>query len=275
MELRRRSVPPVSDAMPYETILVETAPRAVTITLNRPERANSINAALLRDLNAALDEAERTPSCRLVILRGKPGLFCTGMDFVEAAGAPDGAGGDGGHMAVEDYMAVLKRFASSPKIVIAVIDGKTVAGGVGFAAASDLVIATPRADFSLSEALWGLLPCCVIPFLIRRVGFQKAYAMTLTTRTWSAAEAAAIHLVDEVTETPDEAVRRLLLRLGLLTDETVGELKRYFQKMWLLSPEMEQTAVREIARLAAKPAVRRGIADYVGSGRFPWEDRRE
>lgn len=256
--------------MSFETILVDTTPRVVTITLNRPERNNSINGALLRDITAALDAAERSPTCRAVILQGRPGLFCTGMDFVEAAQAQGGARD---MMAIDGYMGLLKRFAASPKAIIARLDGKVVAGGVGFAAACDLVVATPRTEFSLSEALWGILPCCVIPFLIRRVGFQKAYAMTLTTRTWSAAEAAAISLVDEVTEAPEESIRKLMLRLGLLEDETVLDLKNYFRKMWMLSPEMEQVAVAEIARLVEKPRVRKGISDYVATGRFPWEGR--
>lgn len=256
--------------MSFETILVDSTPRVVTITLNRPERNNSISASLLRDITAALDAAERSASCRAVILQGRPGLFCTGMDFVEAAEAPGDARD---MMAIDGYMALLKRFAASPKPIIAKLDGKVVAGGVGFAAACDLVIATPRTEFSLSEALWGILPCCVIPFLIRRVGFQKAYAMTLTTRTWSAIEAASIHLVDEVTETPDESIRKLMLRLGLLEDETILDLKSYFREMWLLSPEMEQAAVAEISRLTAKPRVREGIKNYVTTGRFPWEGR--
>lgn len=256
--------------MSFETILVDAAPRVVTITLNRPERNNSISAGLLRDITAALDAAERSASCRAVILQGRPGLFCTGMDFVEASEAP----GDARDlMAIDGYMSLLKRLSSSPKPVIAKLDGKVVAGGVGIAAACDLVVATPRTEFSLSEALWGILPCCVIPFLIRRVGFQKAYAMTLTTRIWPAAEAAAIHLVDEVTDTPDDSIRRLMLRLGLLEDETVLDLKNYFRKMWLLSAEMEQAAVVEISRLTAKPRVRQGIKEYVSTGRFPWEGR--
>lgn len=257
--------------MTFETLLVEPGPRSVAITIHRPERNNSINAGLVRDLNAALDEAERSAACRAVILQGRPGLFCTGMDFVEAARSQGGAASE--RMEIEGYMGLLKRFVRSPKVIIAKLDGKVVAGGVGLVAASDLVIATPRTDFSLSEALWGILPCCVIPFLIRRVGFQKAYAMTLTTRTWSAAEAAAIHLVDEVSETPDDAIRRLMLRLGLLEDETITDLKAYFQKMWILSPEMERAAVNEISRLVEKPRVQKGIAEFVASGRFPWEGR--
>ncbi|MCC5024685.1 MAG: enoyl-CoA hydratase/isomerase family protein [Candidatus Synoicihabitans palmerolidicus] len=251
--------------MSFETLLVESTALTVSITINRPERANSINATLLRELNAALDEAERISTCRMILLRGGAGVFCTGMDFVEIAGESES------QMAAADYMAILKRLASSPKTIVAVVDGKVMAGGVGLVAASDLVLATSRSVFSLSEALWGILPCCVVPFLIRRVGFQQAYAMTMTTRTLSVAEALNHHLVDEVTDELDEALRRLSLRLGRLTDETVVELKSYFQKMWMLTPEMEQTAVTEIGRLLNKPTVREGIANFVNAGRFPWE----
>jgi len=258
--------------MRLDTVIWETQPRAVLLTINRPERNNSINPALVADLCAALDAAEAMPACRVVVIQGGPGLFCTGMDF-HAASDP-GASGDN-PMEVEGYMALLKRLAASPKVIVSKVEGRVLAGGVGIAAASDLVIASARAEFSLSEALWGILPCCVLPFLIRRVGFQKAYTMTLTTRPVSAAEAAAMHLVDELTEAPDEAIRRLLLRLGLLEDETILELKRYFQKMWILSPEMERVAVAEISRLVSKTRVKQGIANFVATGRFPWEDRRE
>ncbi len=260
------AAPPVPPAL--ATVRVAVAGRQVTLLLDRPERANSLNAALVRDLIAALDWAEARLDCRLVVLRGHPGCFCTGMDFQEAAAA-----GDGERLRMEDYMTLLRRLSQSPKVVVARVEGRVVAGGVGLAAASDLVFATPRSEFSLSEALWGILPCCVLPFLIRRTGYQKAYAMTLTTRPVGAAEAAAMHLVDEVTEQPDEALRRLLLRVGLLEEETIVELKAYFRKLWILTPEIERTAVAEIGRLAAKPAVRAAIAGYATDGRFPWEGR--
>ncbi len=253
----------------FETLLAhENGPR-LTLTISRPHRANSINSTLIRELGEALDAAESSEHCRIVVLEGSPGVFCTGMDFQETATEP-------GQSAVEsvraaEYMNLLKRLALCSRIVIARLDGKVIAGGVGLAAASDLTIATARTEFSLSEALWGLLPCCVLPFLIRRVGFQKAYAMTLTTRAISAAEAHAIQLVDELTEDPDEALRKMSLRLTMIAPETVLDLKRYFQKMWFVSAEMERLAVDEITRLAAQPRVQQNIANYVTHRKFPWE----
>src|SRR5271166_3178308 len=226
--------------MQFETIIVQEAPRKLTATISRPNRGNSINSTLIRELGAALDLAERLPGCRTLVLEGAPGLFCTGMDFQEVAAnsgveATETAG-------ISDYMLLLKRFTLCPKVIVCHLDGKVIAGGVGLVAASDLVLSTRRTEFSLPEALWGLLPCCVAPFLIRRVGFQQAYKLTMTTRPISAAEALAINLVDEVTDSLDESMRKLALRLNLLEEETISDLKNYFRRMWIITSEMEQLA---------------------------------
>ncbi|MDD2709947.1 MAG: enoyl-CoA hydratase/isomerase [Verrucomicrobiae bacterium] len=254
-----------------QPLIVKKSPRMMTLTISRPERGNSINAALIHEINAALDDAEQTPDCRTVVLEGQPGVFCTGMDFHEASAQPGVAANEA--VRIDQYLALLKRFTLSPKIIVSRIDGKVIAGGVGLVAASDLAVSTPRAEFSLSEALWGLLPCCVLPFLIRRIGFQKAYTMTLTTKPISAQEAQTIHLLDELTDNLDETIRKLTLRLNLLDEETIVDLKQYFRRMWLITPEMEKLAIDEIGRLAAKPKVRQNIANYATRGIFPWEQQ--
>ena len=171
----------------------------------------------------------------------------------------------------QQYMSLLKRFASSPKIIISKIEGTVLAGGMGLVAASDLVVATPASRFGLPEALWGLLPANVMPFLIRRVGFQAAYRLTLTTETITAEEAARIGLVDTLSDRPDDDIRRYLLRLGRLDEQTIREAKAYFQKMWFLTEEMEQTAIAELNRLVRTERVRQNIKNYVEYQKFPWE----
>ena len=191
------------------------------------------------------------------------------MDFEEAAGNPAIKSTEAAPISA--YLQLLKRFTLSSKVIVCRLDGKVVAGGVGLVAASDIVISSERTELSLSEALWGLLPCSVMPFLIRRVGFQKAYFMTLTTKPISAREAYAIHLVDELTDHLDEALRKLTLRLNLLDEGIIVDMKRYFQKMGGLTPEIELAATTEFARLAAQPHVQQNIANYVTKGVFPWE----
>lgn len=138
--------------MSYSTLIVQPGPHCVTVTLHRPEAQNSIDDTLLAELLQALDAAEADPECRLVILTGENGVFCTGMDF--AAVAREAAGHGGEAMRSARYMDVLRRLATIPRAVIARVDGRVTAGGVGLVAASDLVVATERSQFGLSEALW-------------------------------------------------------------------------------------------------------------------------
>lgn len=248
---------------PGGTLRIGRAPGVLSVTLARPERQNTLTAALLSDLHHALDLAQASPDCRVVTLSGAGGVFCAGMDFHEAA-APGGRGG-------EAFLELLKRLARVPRVVVACVDGRVAGGGVGLAAASDFVFATERSQFSLPEALWGLLPCCVAPFLVRRVGFQRAYAMALGTHPVGARQAERFHLVDEVAEDPEPLVRRLLFRLSRVEEETIGEVKAYFGKMWIISDEMEHTALRELTRILGSHVAQRRITDFVTRQKLPWD----
>lgn len=256
--------------MSYQTIEAGGRPGTLTITLNRPEARNSIGPGLISELHAALDEAEADPACRVVVLRGSGGFFCTGMDLAAAAGrgVPDL---DAATRSGQEFLGLLKRLTTVPRIVIAAIDGQAVGGGIGLVAASDFAFATPQSTFSLPEALWGLLPCCVAPFLIRRVGFQTAYAMSLSTQSVTAHEAAVRRLVDEVTDRLSPPVGRLAFRATKLTGQSVADLKQYFRRMWYLTEEMERAAVSEFARLMSSPALGDRLNAFAQQQRFPWE----
>ena len=253
--------------MIFKTIFVEyTLPHACTITFNRLECKNSINAEFLSELNQALDEVLQLSECRMIILQGQQGVFCTGMDFKEASSRHSSESFLSSH-----YMQTIKRLTLIPRIVIAKVEGQVMAGGVGIVAAADLVIATPDSSFCLSEALWGLLPACVTPYLIRRIGFQHAYRMALTTLAVNGEKAKEMNLVDELTESPDKAIRQLTLRLGRLENTTIADVKQYFRKMWIITEEMEQVAVDEISRLANSPQIQLNIERFVKYQQFPWD----
>lgn len=253
---------------PYETLRLSRSGPILEISIHRPDQRNSINDVLLAELAGALDGAERDAQNRVVVLSGNNGVFCTGMDFEAAAKLPTGAapGSD-----AAPFMALLKRLSQLARVVIAKVEGTVMAGGVGLVAASDLVYASPKATFSLSEALWGLLPAMVSPFLIRRIGFQKAYAMTITTRSYSASEALAMGLVDALVDDPDRELQANARRVARLDQATIADLKAYFRKMWILTEAMEQTAVAETQRLMREPRVQKNIRDYVELGKLPWE----
>jgi polyketide biosynthesis enoyl-CoA hydratase PksH len=256
--------------MAFSTLVVKEGFRQLTAQISRPEKANSLNETLIQELHQALDWAEAMPNGRSFVLEGLPGVFCTGLDFQDAA-QPANIGSQTDQ--ASEYFRLLERLPLPPRIVVCRVDGKVMAGGMGLVAASDIVLATSRSEFSLPEALWGLLPCCVLPFLLRRLGYQRAYFLTLTTRTMTAAEALSTHLVDELSENLDDTLRKLALRLNLLDDRVILDLKRYFQQIAGIPPEIEQTAIQEINRLAGQPYVRENISNYIERGVLPWEKR--
>src|SRR5439155_22787849 len=92
---------------------------------------------------------------------------------------------------------LLLQLETGSYITLSHVQGKANAGGIDIVAACDIVLADHAAQFSLSELLFGLFPACVLPFLIRRVGFQKAHYMTLMTQPISAQRAHTWGLVDE------------------------------------------------------------------------------
>jgi len=229
-------------------------------------RPPTIDDTVIGDLHAALDGAQEDPDCRILLITSTPGVFCTGMNLAAAGRDAGGARETGGA-----FFDLLRRFTLAPLIVACAVDGQVAGGGVGLVAAADLVLATERSTFALPEALWGLLPCCVLPFLIRRTGFQRAYSMTLTTRPVGAQEGVGWGLVDEVGPDLPALSRRVALRAARLDPSTVGSLKSYAHGLWPLSDDVREFAVSELDRLMGLPAVRGRLSAFAASGRYPWE----
>jgi polyketide biosynthesis enoyl-CoA hydratase PksH len=255
--------------MAYQTLLAAMSPHTLTVTLNRPARHNALNDAMLGELHAALDAAERSPDCRMFVVQGGGGVFCTGMDLAEAAGELGTAGPTPDRA---QFFRLLRRFTASPRVVVSIVDGRAEAGGVGLAAASDFVFASERASFGLPEALWGLLPSSVLPFLVRRTGSRIAYSMTLSTLPIDARKAEQVGLVDVAAGDPTLPLQRLASRVTRLDPATIAAAKRAFGRLTPISDEIEAAALRELDELFASGPVRRALAELAGPrGSLPWE----
>jgi len=250
----------------WQTLNVQKDHTTTTLTFHRPERQNAFNGAMLGEIQRVLDLAEADSNCRIIVLKGENGFFCKGLDLEDVFHH-----GSEGLDSAEPYMTVLRRLTLIPRIVVAVVDGQAMAGGLGFVAASDLVLATSRSKFSLPEPIFGLVPACVGLYLTRRIGVRGALKMSLTSETVAAAKALTLGLVDEVTDTPETLLARLSVHAARLQDRTIRDIKRFFREIDPIDASREQGAVAETHRLMQDSSVRAAIAGFVRDRRFPWE----
>jgi polyketide biosynthesis enoyl-CoA hydratase PksH len=236
----------------------------VTLQFFRPEFNNSINNDLLLEVMSVLEYCEARSDVNVLVLEGLPDYFCTGMDFQAI---------DKGDSQVNSdlFFSILKHLSNGSQIVISKVEGLVNAGGMGFVAASDIVVAGENAVFALSEVLFGLLPACVLPFLIRRVGYQKASWLSLTTQSITAARAYQIGLVDEVEIDCSELLRKKLVRLSRLEACAIKELKTYMNDISPIHHNIQELATEKISSLIKSPMVLSNINNYLKQGKFPWE----
>jgi 2-(1,2-epoxy-1,2-dihydrophenyl)acetyl-CoA isomerase len=167
-----------------------------TITLDRPEALNSLEASLKRDLLAVLSEARRDPAVRVVILTGAGRAFCAGQDLKERL-APDAAPLD--VEVRERYDPIVLAIRRLPKPVIAAVNGVAAGAGAALAFACDLRIAAEEASFVLAFGRIGLVPDSGASwFLPRIVGAARAAELLYLPDPLPAAEALRIGLVSRV-----------------------------------------------------------------------------
>lgn len=264
----------------FSAIGLEISDEVATIRFDRPQANNSIDQMLLTELHQVLDELAGS-SVRVIVLRGDERAFCTGMDFGAFTDGMAGADTDDqdaqtrSAAMTRSYMDLLKKLSLHRCIVISLIEGRALAGGVGIVAASDYAIAGEGSTFALPEVIWGLLPSMVIPYLIRRVGHQKALQMTMLGRTLDARQAAAVGLVDQA-EAPQDLERALgmiLRQISRMHAPVAPLMKQYFRDLSAITDEVEDRAVRTTTELSRDELVKANIANFTRYGRFPWSAR--
>ena len=237
------------------------------LQIHRPEANNAINDRLVAEFALAMDACDAR--AKIVVVEGLPDVFCFGADFAELQKSFDGEG-----MPQQDPKPMYdlwRRLATGPFVSIAHVRGKANAGGIGFVAACDIVIADSAAVFSLSELLFGLMPACVLPFLVRRIGFAKANYMTLSTQPITVQTAHEWGLVDAYEDNSDNLLRKNLLRLRRLNKQSVTRYKRYMSAIESSIDTAEPKALAANREVFSDVENLQRISRYVKTGQFPWE----
>lgn len=252
----------------YSTIKVRTEDNIGFVTLDRHESGNAINAQLVTEFVASLDQFE-SQGISVVVLQGNAQVFCNGADF--PALLKPGVVTQSEHDPMPLY-ALWSRLSQGSFVSLAHVEGRANAGGLGFVSACDIVLAGESAEFGLSEMLFGLLPALVMPFLIRRVGFQRAQYMTLMTRPFSAKQALKWGLVDACEERSEVMLRKHLSRLRRLPLSGVARYKRYMANMNRLIDNSRDSAIAFNREVFSDEENIAAIRSFVEDGKLPWEE---
>ena len=141
----------------------------LSLTLNRPDKRNALNAELIEALHQALERADLDADVRAVLLRGAGKDFCAGADLDELLASADQSVSENERAALR-LGSVFERMRALPKPVLAMIQGRALAGGAGLAAACDLVLAGAGAQIGYPEIQRGFVPAMVMALLRRASG---------------------------------------------------------------------------------------------------------
>jgi enoyl-CoA hydratase len=187
--------------MTYQTILVDHQDRVATITLNRPDALNALNAQVMTEVTTAAAELDADPGVGAIIVTGSAKAFAAGADIKEMSALSFA------DVFAADYFGAWAKFAAVRTPTIAAVSGYALGGGCELAMMCDVLIAADTAKFGQPEIKLGVLPGMGgSQRLTRAIGKAKAMDLILTGRNMDAAEAERSGLVSRVVPA-DELLR--------------------------------------------------------------------
>ncbi|HUS09994.1 MAG TPA: enoyl-CoA hydratase-related protein [Pyrinomonadaceae bacterium] len=183
------------------TVLYQVDGTVARITLNRPEKRNALNEALIADLKNAVQQGSDDAAVRVAVITGAGSDFCSGADLSALQKISDASVADN----VDDARSLMELFALIRRVpvpVVAAVRGRALAGGCGLASVCDIVLASTSAKFGYPEVKIGFVPAMVMAILRRNVSEKRAFELITRGDQISSVEAKEFGLVNQVF--PDE-----------------------------------------------------------------------
>lgn len=244
-----------------------------TITMNRPEKRNALNPALVDALKEAFTRAENDEQAKAIILNGGGGTFCAGADleYLQALQqyTYDENLADSNHL-----KSLLWQIYSHSKIVIAQVEGHALAGGCGLVTVCDFCFAAVDAMFGYTEVKIGFVPALVMPFLLRRIGEGRARQLLLTGTLIDAREAYRMGLINCVCDKQTLLAETTSFAGSMIRANSAEAMKTTKQ----LLANTQSLTLQEALTLAAETNARardtadcrRGIAAFLKKEKIDW-----
>ncbi len=193
--------------MPDDLATVHIDGAVARIALNSPANHNALSHRLVADLYESFQRVAQTPSARVVVLTHEGPTFCAGADLKEVGQTADPSW--------PTFPQLIEQIWSFPKPVIARLAGPARAGGLGLAAAADLVVAEDDLTFALTEVRIGVVPAVISAILLPRMAPAAAHRLFVTGSRFDAQHAVSIGLIDKIATKGN---------LDIVVEEVVAEL---------------------------------------------------
>ncbi|QFG21897.1 enoyl-CoA hydratase/isomerase family protein [Actinomadura sp. WMMB 499] len=252
-----------------ETVLYAVDERVARITLNRPDARNALSDQLIDELLAAFERAKRDDGVRVIVLTGAGDrAFCAGADL-GGLGAQQADGRAVADPAAIRDSAPFRLFTAFPKLgkpIIARLAGHAVAGGLGLAAACDLVIAADDVKLATPEVNVGLWPMMIMAIINRNVVPKQAFRLYYTGGRITAAEGREIGLVTEVVPRDELDARVDGLARTIAAKSPLGlraGRDAFFAIEGRPLEEQVEHLLGELVRLAGSEDAREGVAAFL------------
>ena len=247
------------------------------IWLNRPEVRNAFNDGLVAEISAAFADVEASADTRVVVVAARGPAFCAGADLNWMRSMAGFSHADN-HADALKVARMFHAVHSCSRPVIGRVQGDAFGGGVGLAAACDIVVAAGSANFVLSEVKLGLVAATISPHVVRAMGAREAARYMLTAEKFDAARARELGLVQEIVaaEALDAEVERLVRHLLAASPAALAATKRLLADV--VEAPMDDVLLAATAKCIAdarvSPEGREGIAAFLDKRAPSWAPKK-
>lgn len=259
--------------MASSTLLLDVDNRGVaTLTLNRPQRHNALDATMIAELQQTASMLAADSAVRVVVLAGAGASFCAGGDLDWMRQQMTASRTE--RIAQARLLAeMLSALNTLPKPLIGKAQGAAYGGGVGLLCVCDVALAADTARFGLTETRLGLIPATIGPYVVARLGEAMARRVFMSARIFDAAEAMALGIVARAVtpEQLDGAVEAEALPYLAAAPGAVGRAKGLAQR---LGPRIDaaviEASVTALADAWETEEAREGLAAFFDKRKPGW-----
>jgi methylglutaconyl-CoA hydratase len=244
----------------------------IEISISRPEVKNALNSELITLLINKLEEIENNKSLKVLVIKSENGVFSSGADLNWLR--------DVNHLTYDElyqdslnFVKLLNKINNFPIPVISIVDGAAIGGGAGIALCSDIIIASEKAVFGISELHYGIVPAAIVPIVKKRIGETKAREYLLTGERINAEQALQIGMINyvkpdsELEDFADKLISKIYKNAPLATYELrqmIRQVDNYKDE------ELDDYIAKTIADLRISDEGKEGINAFLEKRKAGW-----